>query len=124
MEKIFKILFKYQKEMIKLSKNAENPFFKCKYTTLDNILNHYTPKLNDDWILCFHTVKEKELVTSLVLVGWWETITSAFPLNNTDPQKQGSEITYWKRYNLSCLLNIQTDLDDDWNIASSEWNTK
>jgi hypothetical protein len=43
---------------------------------------------------------------------------------NNDPQKAWSEITYWKRYNLWQLLNIQTDLDDDWNQASSSGNTK
>ena len=124
MKEIYKILFKYQKDLIKLKKDADNPFFKSKYISLENILDHYIPKLNNDWILCVHTVKEKELVTSLILLEKGEEITSHFPLHNTDPQKQWSEISYWKRYNLWCLLNIQTDTDDDWNIASSEWNTK
>ena len=124
MEEIFKILFKYQNEQIKLKKDADNPFFKSKYVTLDNILEHYIPKLNEDGILCFHTVQEKELVTSLILIKTGEQIQSKFPLHNTDPQKQGSEISYWKRYNLGCILNIQTDTDDDGNIASSSWNTK
>ena len=115
MKEIYRILFEYQQESIKLKKDANNPFLKSKYVTLDNILEHYTPRLNNDGILCFHNVVNKELVTSLVLVESWETITSSFPLNNTDPQKQWSEISYWKRYNLWCLLNIQTDTDDDWN---------
>jgi len=124
MEKIFKILYKYQQEWAKLKKTADNPFFKSKYLPLEDILDYYIPKFNQDWILCFHNVVDKELITSLILIEGWETVSSNFPLNNTDPQKQGSEITYWKRYNLGALLNIQTDEDDDWNIASSEWNTK
>ena len=124
MEKLFEILYKYQWEYIKLKKDADNPFFKSKYVTLDNILDHYIPKLNEDWILCMHHVQDKELITTLIHIESWDKIMSNFPLNNTDPQKQWSEISYWKRYNLWCILNIQTDTDDDWNKASSWWNTK
>lgn len=124
MKNIMEVLYKYQTENIKLKKDAENPFFKSNYITLDNILNHYLPKFTEDWILCFHNVLNSELITSLIHIESWEQVASNFPLHNDDPQKQGSEITYGKRYNLSALLNIQTDLDDDGNLASSAGNTK
>ena len=34
MKEIYKILFKYQKDLIKLKKDADNPFFKSKYISL------------------------------------------------------------------------------------------
>lgn len=121
---LHKILLKYQQENNKLKKSADNPFFKSKYLPLDAILDYYIEKFNEDGILCIHSVHNRELTTSLILIEKNETISSSFPLNNTDPQKQWSEITYWKRYNLGALLNIQTDEDDDGNKASSGGNTK
>ena len=35
-------------------------------------------------------------------------------------QQEGSAITYAKRYNIGCLLNIQTDSDDDGNNVSNK----
>jgi len=125
MEKsLFQDLLEFQKSNEKLSKTADNPFFKSKYLPLEDILWHYIPKFNEKEILCFHNVVNSEVVTTLLKISTWEKIESSFPLHNNDPQKQGSEITYGKRYNLWCLLNIQTDEDDDGNKASSWWNTK
>lgn len=123
-ENLFTDLLEFQKQNAKLSKTADNPFFKSKYLPLEDILEHYIPKFNEKWILCFHNVVNSEVVTTLLKVATSEKIQSSFPLHNNDPQKQGSEITYGKRYNLWCLLNIQTDEDDDANKASSWWNTK
>lgn len=118
------ILFKYQTERVKLKKSADNPFFKSKYVPLNAILEYIIPKFTDDWILCTHRIENSQVITTLKFVKSWEIRESSFPLNAKDPQKQGSEITYGKRYNLSCLLNIQDTEDDDGNLASSEWNTK
>lgn len=118
------ILFEFQKEWVKLKKTAENPFFKSSYIPLDAILDYLVPKLTEKNVLIYHSVVDWELQTTLRLVWTNQFIKSSFPLHNKDPQKQGSEITYGKRYNLSAIFNIQESPDDDWNKASSEWNTK
>lgn len=117
-------LLKLQKEWVALKKDASNPFFKSKYITLDNIIETYNPLLTELGIVCYHYTKDNKLTTTLFDIEDKTFIESEFNIYNNDPQKQGSEITYWKRYNLWQLLNIQTDTDDDWNIASAWWNTK
>ena len=124
MKEIYNKLFVLQNKQIKLKKDADNPFFKSTYITLDNILNIYEPLFTENKLLCIHYSKDNKLVTEIIDIETEQKVSSEFNIYNTDPQKQGSEVTYWKRYNLGQLLNIQTDIDDDWNLASSSWNTK
>lgn len=121
---IYKKLFELQKKWIALKRNADNPFFKSKYISLDLIMETYNPLLNELNILCYHTTKDNKLSTVLLDLEDDTSIISEFAIYNTDPQKQGSEISYGKRYNLGQILNILTDEDDDGNIASSSCNIK
>lgn len=121
---IYKKLLDIQTESISLKKDANNPFFKSSYITLDNIIHTYNEILTKAKIVCYHYTKENKLITVLMDIESDTKVESEFNILNSDPQKAGSEITYGKRYNLGQLLNIQTDIDDDWNKASSEWNTK
>jgi len=121
---IYTKLLDIQKESTKLKKDANNPFFKSNYITLDNIIATYNEKLSEKWIVCYHYTKDNKLTTVLIDTEDNSKVESEFNVLNNDPQKAGSEITYGKRYNLGQLLNIQTDTDDDWNLASKAWNTK
>ena len=121
---IYKKLLAIQTKSIALKKDQTNPFFKSKYITLDNIIETYNPILNELKIVCYHYAKDNKIITCLYDTEDETKVESEFNIYTNDPQKQGSEITYWKRYNLGQLLNIQTDDDDDWNKASSWWNTK
>ncbi len=118
-------LLEIQKKMMKYGKTAANPFFKSKYLTLDHLLERLLPELNELEILIWHYTENNEVVTAIS--DWQTVMTSKFPiLNITDPQKIGSCITYWKRYNLWQLFNIVTDDDDDGNKASvkDDWEYK
>jgi len=121
---IYTKLLDIQKESTKLKKDANNPFFKSSYITLDNIIATYNEKLSEKWVVCYHYTKDNKLTTVLIDTEDNSKVESEFNVLNNDPQKAGSEITYWKRYNLGQLLNIQTDTDDDWNLASKDGNTK
>lgn len=121
---IFKKLLEIQTESIALKKDASNPFFKSNYITLDNIISTYNDILTNKSIVCYHYTKDNKLTTVLVDTEDDSKVESEFNILNNDPQKAGSEITYGKRYNLGQLLNIQTDTDDDGNLASKAWNTK
>ena len=117
-------LLKIQEDSIKLKKDANNPFFWKPYISLDNIIETYSVILTKQKIVCYHYTIDNKLTTILFDTESNTEVKSEFNVLNTDPQKAGSEITYWKRYNLWQLLNIQTDTDDDWNKASSWGNTK
>lgn len=121
---IYTKLLDIQKESIALKKDANNPFFKSEYITLDNIISTYNEKLTGHKIVCYHYTKDNKLTTVLLDTDDDTKVESEFNILNNDPQKAGSEITYWKRYNLGQLLNIQTDTDDDGNLASKDWNSK
>jgi len=87
--------------------------------TLDNIVDTLNPELIKNWLLVTHFIQNGNLVTRIADIETEEELESFFPMNATDPQKVGSEITYWKRYNLVALFNICADEDDDWNKAST-----
>lgn len=119
---IYEKMLSIQKLRLSFDKDANNPFFKSKYISLDNIVDKLTPVCDNVWLLISHRTENKEVITSVIDV---ETdiyrIESRFPLiESQDPQKLGSCITYAKRYNLGQIFNIVTDRDDDWNAASDK----
>ncbi len=122
---IHKKLFEIQKMGLSVTKNGENTFFKdakwkwSKYVTLDALRDVYQPILCEMNILCIHKTRWNDVFTYLIDMDDETEEYSSFPLvNDNNPQKHGSCITYAKRYNLWQLLNIMTDQDDDWNKAS------
>ena len=120
---IQKKLLEIQKENIWVKKDAKNPFFKSEYTTLDEIVDTFSPILNEKNIVVYHEsdTEKWSVTTYLYDVDSDTKVSSSFPiLQSNDPQKIGSAITYGKRYNLWQLLNITTEKDDDWNKAASK----
>jgi len=119
MKEFYKKLFKLQG--LTFTKNADNPFFKSSYLTLEKLLHELNPILKENNLLLFHYTENKEVVTKLVDLDNEQSLISAFPIqDNIEPQKIGSAITYAKRYNIGQLFNIITDKDDDGNIASTQ----
>ena len=116
--KLYTKLFAIQGK-VSVTKDGINPHFRNKYMTLDNIVETLQPFLNENKLLVTHFIDNGTLTTRIVDIETAELLDSHFPMNATDPQKVGSEITYWKRYNLVALFNICADEDDDWNKAST-----
>lgn len=106
------------------SKDADNPFFKSKYTTLGNAVAAAKEALtkNDICVLQDQNgITEHStvnLVTRLLHSSgeWIETTCEAKPKSFT-PQDIGSSITYLRRYGLMAALSIPSE-DDDGNGAS------
>lgn len=128
---IYKKLFKLQG--LTVSKDGKNPHFRSDYITLDNIVSVLTPLLQQEKLLVYHKTVVNLVVTVVTDIETGDSIQSDFPLvQDVNPQKLGSCITYAKRYNLSQLFNIVTDKDDDGNAASGntdrsqtpEWDRK
>ena len=113
-------MFEIQTLHLKYEKDAVNPFFKSKYLSLDSLWKTLSPELEKRKLLVSHYTEDKEVITQVINVEDKDSmpIYSRMPLpENLDPQKLGSAITYYKRYNLGQLFNIMTDTDDDGNGA-------
>ena len=122
---IYKKLFEAKKEIGKISKDSENPFFKSKYFDINKLLEHVEPILAKHGLLLLQPIKDNNVYSIIVDVECATNITEgsdcvisflALP-NVTDPQKLGSAITYYRRYTLQSLLGLQAE-DDDANAVS------
>lgn len=124
MKNLYAKIALYHSKGVKLEKDKQNPYFKSMYMSLDNIVNTVTPVLNEVGLIIMHHVSNQDGISYVVSTisdpESWEWFSSSFPIHGTDPQKVGSEISYWKRYNTSCLLNIVDSEDDDGNSATDD----
>ena len=110
-ESIFEKVARIQWE-ISVKKDWNNPFYKSKYITLDNIMDKLQPLLDKEGLVIFNMNIPwgvKTIVTDLT-----DTIVSEFVIDwVSDPQAMGKVLTYGRRYNLVSIFNILADEDDD-----------
>jgi hypothetical protein len=122
MQNIIKVLILAKQEFKQIHKNSYNPYHKFKYANLDAVLEAITPAL-DKYGLCLlqpTEIREDKVILKTVIyhVESGEQITGELLLpQNADPQKIGSAITYYRRYELCSLLGIVADEDDDGNAT-------
>lgn len=130
-----------QSRMRTVDKSASNPFFKSRYTPLEDVVDSIRPHLeelglsftqggtlvgaNEENEAGFKTEFRMVLSTRIMhKSGQW--IESFFPLDAAPdkngivtPQAWGSASSYARRYGLQAALGITTgDVDDDGNLAS------
>lgn len=119
-----KKLLQFQQQMVAISKDSTNPFFKSKYFDINKLLEEVKPVLNDLGLVLVQALSNIDgkpaIKTELYNVDNTEQfplLSSTTPLpENPDPQKMGSIITYYRRYAIQTLLCLQAE-DDDANIA-------
>jgi ERF superfamily. len=128
--KLYEKLFEIQTKGIKVAKNATNPFHKSRYATLDQVWDKIGSILKEYQLLVLNegnSEKEGILLVKTTIVNMEnpeEKISSDLSVPLSDPQKTGSAVTYFRRYNLCLLLNIIVEWeDDDGNTASSPKET-
>lgn len=113
---IYKKLFEAKKEIGKISKDSTNPFFKSKYFDINQLLEHVEPILQKHDLLLLQPIENNCVVTYIIDIeddSEKNHVESSLELTNqTDPQKRGSEITYYRRYTLGSLLGLQAEDDD------------
>ena len=127
-ELIYKNLFKdfieFQKEFKGMTPDAQNPFFKSSYITLDGILETVRPILSKHNLCVLQEATgDGEYIfvkTKLAHISGeiLETDILRMKPQKNDPQSMGSCITYAKRYQLAALLGICESVDDDGNKAT------
>lgn len=122
---LFAALAKAQGEMQNANLNKINPHFRSKYADLAAIRDATIPALAKHGLSILQGAESHDggwvLVTRLTHAsGQW--IETAYPLAHlpNDPQKQGSAMTYAKRYAWSALCGIAADEDDDGNAAQDD----
>jgi hypothetical protein len=127
MKAISQALVKFQAQLKPVSKDSENPFFKSSYADLSSILQAIMPVLSANGLALSQPMKVQDggtiLITRLIHESG-ESLESEMILpSHADPQKFGSLISYYKRYQLSALLSISTkDEDNDGNSVSMPVN--
>ena len=121
---IYKKLFEAKKEIGKISKDSTNPFFKSKYFDVNSLLEHVEPILQKHGLLLLQPITDNNVTTQIVDIESGEKIKSELKLSDLkDPQKKGSEITYYRRYTLQSILGLQAE-DDDANKAVKAQNNQ
>lgn len=117
-KKLVEKLFECKKEIGKISKDNTNPFFNSKYFDINDLLEHVEPILQKHKLLLVQPISNNEVTSQIIDIESGQNIVSSIRLTDiSDPQKQGSEITYFRRYTLQSLLGLQAE-DDDGNKAS------
>lgn len=122
MEKtIYTKLLEAQREIASIKRDSNNPFFHSKYFDINAILREVKPILNKHGLVLVQGLSSVAGLLSLDTRVYDETgkfISSECPITQMpDPQKQGSAITYFRRYALQSFLALEAE-DDDGNVAS------
>jgi hypothetical protein len=119
--KIMPAFIKAQGNFAKAVKSATNPHFKSKYVALDGVIDAVAGPLREQGIAIMQQTDVEDARTILVTrliheSGEW--VASRYPVHpvKSDPQGEGSALTYARRYALMALVGIAPE-DDDGNAA-------
>lgn len=125
-KEIANALCKFQQEVGKIKKSANNPFFKSKYATLSDILDVIQEPLSNSGLSVMQLPTGENELETIVMHISGEFIASKYTMRPTknDPQGIGSCITYQRRYALGAALSLNIDEDDDGNKASQNTISK
>lgn len=104
-----------------LQRDATNPHFKSKYTTLDHILEAARPALAAQGLLLSQHLTATDTVVTRISSEDNQLVSEVRICggNTTNPQQFGSAVTYARRYALTALLAISTDADDDGELVAA-----
>ena len=118
-QKIAAALCKVQAKLKPLRRNADNPFFRSSYTDLSAMCETLYPLLAAEGLSVVQGGDGSTLDTLLLHEsGEWVRTSLTMP-NETNPQKLGSVITYFRRYALAAIVGaVSEGEDDDANAAS------
>ena len=114
-----KALLAVQSQLQPALKDAENPFTRSSYATLNSVMDTCRASLLATGILMTQYPVPAEtghlgLASKLIHAesGQWHRSLAVVPLPKADPQGYGSAQTYARRYALCAMLDIVTEDDD------------
>lgn len=140
MKELYTSLAKFNQEVDKIAKDANNPMFRNNYATVDQIITEIRPilaknglsviqipmnlNLNDggEWVgvktILLHESGQTLESDPFYLKAQAQKVDKNTGETSITPQSLGSAITYARRYSLTSFLCLATGQDDDGNIAS------
>jgi hypothetical protein len=116
---IYKKLLEFQKLGISIKKSESNPHFKSKYPDISEVLEKVKKPLSDLGVVLTQIPDPEGLTTVLHDTESATEITGRLAfIGASDPQKLGSNITYYRRYALVAMLGLE-DYDEDGNVPAA-----
>ena len=116
--KIYAKLHEAKKEIGVVKKNAKNPHFKNTYADLNALIDAVEPILLEKGLIMLQPIKDGKVYTQIIDVDTFDMVESWIDLSpNLTAQALGSQITYYRRYQISSILSLMAD-DDDGQKAS------
>ena len=110
-----------QGEMTHASKDAENPHFKSGYASLQSVYDAVRPVFAKHGLAVVQYVHGRYLISMLLHKSGQRIVSQAeLPDSQGNPQKDGSAITYFRRYVLMGMAGIAPADDDDGNKAAEQ----
>jgi hypothetical protein len=120
-------LLKVQKEIVGISKDNKNPHFRSYYADINSIIKAVKPVLNKYGIKYSAPIENDDLGNQWVVTrlsdGKESEESKLRLIENDNPQKIGSCITYYRRYTLISLLGLEVE-DDDGEAAAGNNKSK
>ncbi len=116
--KIYAKIHEAKKEIGVVKKNAKNPHFKNTYADLNALIEAVEPILLEKGLIMLQPIKDGKVFTQIIDIDTFEMVESSIDLTpNLTSQAMGSQITYYRRYQISSILLLMAD-DDDGHRAS------
>lgn len=120
MKTIALALIQAKSKFAPISKGKFNPHFKSKYAALDDILAAIEPGLSASGLVVIQPteIRDGSVVLKTILIhgeSGEQLFTELVIPPQTDPQKFGAALTYYRRFSLCTLLAIAADEDGDGN---------
>ena len=124
MKQLLAALCEAKKEIGAITKDSKNPFFKSNYFDINKLIQQVEPILSKHRLVLLQPIANGQVLTQIFHVDTGEVVASSMTLIElNDPQKMGSQITYYRRYTLQSLLALEAE-DDDGNSANGKVKEK
>lgn len=121
-ETLYSRLAAAQAEMENPAMDRENPRFRNRFASLAAIRNAVVPCLARHGLACVQVVEGGRVVTRVYGPEGDSIDLAGVPVSLAgNPQANGSEMTYAKRYSMSAAFCVVGDEDDDGEAATAGW---
>lgn len=128
LDKLFKGMNTFRSQLKQPAKDANNPFFKSNYVTLEGVQNAIDAAIKNTGLAYTQIVKNDDNgnvgVETIITHESGQYLTTgvlALRPEKATPQGYGSTITYAKRYQLASAFGVSSDVDDDGNVGSGNF---
>ena len=123
--KIYAKIHAAKQEIGVVKKNAKNPHFKNTYADLNALIEAVEPILLEKGLILLQPIKDGKVFTQIIDIDSFEMVESSIELTpNLTSQALGSQITYYRRYQISSILLLMADDDDGQKASAPQSITK